>query len=126
LLVGFTTHHGTVTAASDWGHRAERKRVRPALKGSWEERFHDVALPRFWINLRESRNHGSLATPLLERAIGVIYRPETERLSHYFQANVAEQFDAIIHIDDTRAVEPLELSSVWDEGELPETYPFNL
>ena len=59
-----------------------------------------------------------------ERAIGVIYRPESERLSHYFHARLPKQFDAIIHIDETRAVEPLERTSIWDEGELPETYPF--
>jgi erythromycin esterase-like protein len=65
-----------------------------------------------------------LAGTLLERAIGVIYRPETERLSHYFIARLADQFDAVIHIDETRAVEPLERTSLWEEGELPETYPW--
>lgn len=60
----------------------------------------------------------------LERAIGVIYRPETERVSHYFQARLADQFDAVVHIDETRAVEPLELTSEWEAGELTETYPW--
>jgi erythromycin esterase-like protein len=60
----------------------------------------------------------------LERAIGVIYRPETERLSHYFDARLAEQFDAVIHIDETSALEPLERTSEWEVGELPETYPW--
>jgi erythromycin esterase-like protein len=125
VLVGFTTHHGTVTAASDWGERAERKRVRPALRHSYEELLHETALPRFWINLRDAgKRIDVLHESRLERAIGVIYRPETERVSHYFQARLAEQFDAIIHIDETRAVEPLERTSIWDEGELPETYPF--
>lgn len=125
VLVGFTTHHGTVTAASDWGERAERKRVRPALRGSYEELLHETALPRFWINLRDAgKRTDVLHESRLERAIGVIYRPETERVSHYFQARLAEQFDAIIHIDETRAVEPLERTSIWDEGELPKTYPF--
>jgi erythromycin esterase-like protein len=125
VLVGFTTHHGTVTAASDWGERAERKRVRPALRGSYEEVLHETALPRFWINLRDvGKRSDVLHDSRLERAIGVIYRPERERVSHYFQARLAEQFDAIIHIDETRAVEPLERTSIWDEGELPETYPF--
>jgi erythromycin esterase-like protein len=125
VLVGFTTHHGTVTAASDWGERAERKRVRPALRGSYEELLHETTLPRFWINLRDAGKRSDvLHDSRLERAIGVIYRPETERVSHYFQARLAEQFDAIIHIDETRAVEPLERTSIWDEGELPETYPF--
>ena len=60
----------------------------------------------------------------LERAIGVIYRPDTERLSHYFEARLADQFDALIHLDETRAVEPLERTSEWEVGELPETYPW--
>ena len=127
VLVGFTTYHGTVTAASDWGKAAERKRVRPALRESYEDLFHQVALPRFWINLRQSSEKGNvLDKPRLERAIGVIYRPETERLSHYFQARLAEQFDAVIHFDETHGVEPLERTSVWDAGELPETYPFSV
>jgi erythromycin esterase-like protein len=127
ILIGFTTYHGAVTAASDWGARAERKRVRPALRESYEDVFHSVALPRFWINLRRpEREVEVLKKPRLERAIGVIYRPETERLSHYFNAHLSAQFDAIIHIDETSAVEPLERTSVWDKGELPETYPFNV
>ena len=127
VLIGFTTYHGTVTAASDWGARAERKQVRPALRESYEDLFHNVMLPRFWINLRELSPHVDvLRKPRLERAIGVIYRPEMERLSHYFEANLSEQFDAVIHFDETRAVEPLERTSIWDRGELPETYPFNV
>jgi erythromycin esterase-like protein len=122
--IGFTTHSGTVTAASDWGEPAERKRVRPALAGSYEELFHATGIPRFWINLRE-RNEAIdlLRWERLERAIGVIYRPETERLSHYFEARLPDQFDAVIHIDETHALEPLERTSDWDRGELPETYP---
>jgi erythromycin esterase-like protein len=127
VLIGFSTHHGTVTAASDWGARAERKNVRPALGGSYEEIFHQTGLSRFWIDLRNVGDKvGVLYGPRLERAIGVIYRPETERLSHYFHARLPKQFDAIIHIDETRAVEPLERTSIWDKGELPETYPFNV
>jgi erythromycin esterase-like protein len=123
-LIGFTTHRGTVMAASDWGEPAERKRVRPALSGSYEELFHEVGLDRFWINLRAGEVAPAiLGVERLERAIGVIYRPETERLSHYFHARLTEQFDAIIHINETRAVEPLERTSVWEAGELPETYP---
>jgi len=117
LLVGFTTFSGTVTAASDWGGRAERKRVRRALPGSWEELLHEVGAPRF------SLDPSALKGRRLERAIGVVYRPETERISHYFHARIAEQFDALIHIDETTAVEPLERSSEWERGELPETYP---
>ena len=127
VLIGFSTNYGTVTAASDWGARAERKRVRPALQGSYEKLFHETGLPRFWINLRDADEKiDVLREPRLERAIGVIYRPETERLSHYFQAHLSKQFDAVIHIDETCAVEPLERTSIWDEGELPETYPFQV
>jgi erythromycin esterase-like protein len=126
VLIGFSTHHGTVTAASDWGAPTERKTVRPALRGSYEELFHETGLRRFWIDLRASGQIGVLQQQGIERAIGVIYRPETERLSHYFHARLPEQFDAIIHIDETRAVEPLEQTSVWDAGELPETYPFKV
>jgi erythromycin esterase-like protein len=77
--------------------------------------------------MREAgRLKNALRAPRLQRAIGVIYRPETERQSHYFHARLADQFDAVIHIDETRAVEPLERTSLWDTGELPETYPSGL
>jgi erythromycin esterase-like protein/predicted phosphoribosyltransferase len=117
LLVGFTTYAGTVTAASDWGGPAERKRVRRSLPGSWEELFHQREVDRFWLEPRELRGRR------LERAIGVVYRPDTERASHYFHARIADQFDAVIHIDETQALEPLERSSEWDDGDLPDTYP---
>ncbi len=124
VLVGFTTYHGTVTASSDWGGQAERKCVRPALQGSFEALFHEVGLKRFLLLLREeSQLKAALRQPLLERAIGVIYRPETERLSHYFHARLSDQFDAVIHFDETRAVEPLERTSMWEAGEAPETFP---
>jgi erythromycin esterase-like protein len=128
VLIGFSTHHGTVTAASDWGEVAERKNVRPALAGSYEELFHETGLTRFWIDLRDvgEKVVSALYGPRLERAIGVIYRPETERLSHYFHARLPKQFDAIVHIDETRALEPLERTSVWEEGELPEGFPFKV
>src|SRR5207244_12309468 len=113
-------------ATSDWGAIAERKNVQPALRGSYEELFHETGLDRFWIDLRDVSNNDALSGPRLERAIGVIYRPESERLSHYFHARLPKQFDAIIHIDETQAVEPLERTSVWEAGELPETYPFNV
>ncbi len=124
VLVGFTTFSGTVTAASNWGRPAERKQVRPALGGSYEALFHQVGLPRFMLNLKaDSRVARSLDAAMLERAIGVIYLPETERQSHYFQARLANQFDVILHFDETRAVEPLERTSQWEAGEAPETYP---
>jgi erythromycin esterase-like protein/hypoxanthine phosphoribosyltransferase len=120
LLVGFTTFAGTVTAASDWGGPAERKNVRPALAGSWEELFHERGVPRFLIE------PAGLGGRRLERAIGVIYRPRTERNSHYFHARLSQQFDAVIHIDETRALEPLERTSEWEAGELPETFPWGV
>jgi erythromycin esterase-like protein/predicted phosphoribosyltransferase len=120
LLVGFTTYTGTVTAASDWGAPAERMYVRRALPGSWEELFHEQGLPGFLVDT--AGMHGRR----LERAIGVVYRPETERISHYFHARLADQFDAVIHLDATHAVEPLERTSQWERGELPETYPWGV
>jgi erythromycin esterase-like protein len=124
VLIGFTTHHGTVTAASDWGGAAERKRVRPGLPGSFEALFHEVDTPRFLLPLRRGGCAAAdLQEPRLERAIGVIYRPETERLSHYFYARLPEQFDAVLHFDETRAVEPLERTARWHTGEPPETFP---
>jgi erythromycin esterase-like protein len=124
-LVGFTTYSGTVTASSDWGARAERKIVRPALQESYEYLFHQVGVPRFLLSLRTDKSvYSALHEPRLERAIGVIYRPETERLSHYFQARLSEQFDAVIHLDQTHALEPLERTEHWEKGEEPpETYP---
>jgi erythromycin esterase-like protein len=123
--VGFTTYTGTVTAASDWDGRTERKRVRPALPGSYEALFHEAGPPRFLLDFRDDGEATeALREPRLERAIGVIYRPETERRSHYFHARMADQFDAVIHIDETRAVVPLDRDSGWEEqGEVPETYP---
>ncbi|HEX7405676.1 MAG TPA: erythromycin esterase family protein [Candidatus Nanopelagicaceae bacterium] len=124
ILIGFTTYSGTVTAATNWGGSAERKRVRPALPGSYESLFHDVGLDRFMVLMpKGSEANRVMKAPLLERAIGVIYRPETERQSHYFHASLSSQFDAVIHIDETRAVEPLERTAQWERGEVMETYP---
>jgi erythromycin esterase-like protein len=123
LLVGFSTFDGTVTAASDWGGPAERKRVRPALPGSHEALLHGTGSGRFWIDTAAPAVQAALRLPRLERAIGVIYRPQTERSSHYFGARLADQFDAFIHLDRTRALEPLERTSLWDTGEPPETFP---
>ena len=125
LLVGFTTHHGTVTVASDWGGAAERRTVRPALAGSHEALFHEAAPLRFQLIFHpgDPATEG-LRAPRLQRAIGVIYRPETERASHYFQARLSDQFDAVLHFDETRAVEPLETTAGWERGEVPETFPF--
>jgi len=125
VLAGFTTYTGTVTAASNWDGPAERKRVRTALSGSYESLFHAAGVPSFLMILRGATwLSGVLNQDMLERAIGVIYLPESERVSHYFQARLANQFDAVIHLDETRAVEPLERTSQWEAGEFPETYPF--
>src|SRR5439155_11572071 len=94
VLIGFSTHHGTVTAASDWDGPAERKRVRPALPGSYEALFHAAGLPRFLLTLRAGcKAPDGLREPRVERAIGVVYRPETERISHSFLARLPDQFD---------------------------------
>lgn len=126
-LIGFTTYSGTVTAASEWGGVAERKQVRPALNGSIEELFHETGRPEFLASATISR---AVSEPLdvvrLGRAIGVIYLPATERQSHYYHVRPGEQFDAIIHLDRTRALEPLEVTSTWTAGETPETYPTGL
>ena len=127
LCVGLTTYTGTVTAARDWGARAERRQVRRALNGSWEHVFHDAGLRRAVLDTRADIDLASaLRRERLERAIGVLYLPDSERRSHYFQARPAEQFDYVIHIDETRAVEPLERTQSWDAGELAETYPTGL
>ena len=124
FLLGFSTHSGTVTAATDWGDAAQTKTVQPSLPDSYERLFHDTGVGRFLLNIRDNeRVHATLHEERLERAIGVIYRPQSERLSHYFFADLSTQFDALIHIDETRALEPLEPNAPMLEHELPETYP---
>jgi erythromycin esterase-like protein len=123
--IGFTTYSGTVTAADDWGGPAERKRVRPALADSVEDLFHSTGEKEFLLSFAVATDAADvLSYARLERAIGVIYRPQTERQSHYFRARVSGQFDAVIHLDETRALEPLERTAGWEQGEAPETYPF--
>jgi erythromycin esterase-like protein len=123
-LVGFTTYTGTVTAASGWDNPAERKHVNPGLPGSYEALFHEAGIGNFLLLLKKRDKVNSLlAEPRLERAIGVIYLPRSERVSHYFHAQLPEQFDVVIHMDETRAVEPLERTAAWEAGEVPETYP---
>ena len=125
-LVGFGTDHGTVAAASDWDGPMEIKRVRPAHADSYERLCHDSALPAFLLALREPRRRevrDELGAARLERAIGVIYRPESELASHYFQAILPMQFDEYVWIDETHAVTPLPAAR--GDGP-PETYPFGL
>jgi erythromycin esterase-like protein len=108
VLVGFTTYTGTVRAASEWGAPPELKRVRPALPESYENVFHAAGVPNFLLIMRGQRPVSeALRPPRLERAIGVIYLPQSERVSHYFHARLPDQFDAVIHLDETRAVDPL-------------------
>jgi len=119
--IGFTTHTGTVTAAPTWDAPAELMAVRPSLPGSYERLFHDTGLGSFLLDLRGPAGD-ALREPRLERAIGVIYRPATERQSHYFSASLSRQFDLVIHYDVTRALEPLELWPQRD-ADLPDTWP---
>lgn len=121
--LGFTTYNGTVSAASDWHMPVERKTIRDALFNSYEDLFHNVAISKFFLSLDDK---SSVPEKMLERAIGVVYAPHAERQSHYFYASLAEQFDAVIHYDTTTALEPLEKTSLWLEGEVPESYPSGL
>ena len=124
VLIGFSTYTGTVTAASDWDAPHERKRVCPAFLESYEALFHETGLSCFLLPLRaESHMHQILRGPRLERAIGVIYLPSSERISHYFSARLPQQFDAMLHFDTTHAVEPLDRTEQWERGDAPETYP---
>lgn len=123
-LIGFSTYEGFVTAASEWDAPAEHKRVRPGMPGSYEALLHEVGVDRFLLPLREEGPaRDALMRRRLERAIGVIYLPRTERHSHYFSAQMARQFDAVIHIDRTTAVQPLDPGGGWHSDEPPETYP---
>ncbi len=125
-LVGFGTHGGTVAAASEWGGAMEIKNIQPALPNSYEQLCHATGFARFILGLRgrgELFGTKGLGKPRLERAIGVIYRPETERASHYFEANLPQQFDEYIWFDDTSAVTPLDTAEI--KG-LPDTYPFGV
>jgi erythromycin esterase-like protein len=123
FLVGFTTSSGSVTAASNWDEPPQRKQVRQPLPGSYERLFHELGERNFLLPFAREEPLEALEGPLLERAIGVIYRPETERQSHYFTARIARQFDAVIHFDRTRAVVPLDPGASWAHDDLPETYP---
>jgi protein-L-isoaspartate(D-aspartate) O-methyltransferase len=125
-LIGFGTHEGTVAAASDWDGPMEIKAVQPALDRSYEKLCHEAGHPRFMLPLRDlaaGTLRRGLNKPRLERAIGVIYRPETELASHYFEAHLPNQFDEYIWFDKSSAVTPLGTKEL--EG-LPDTYPFGL
>jgi erythromycin esterase-like protein len=125
FLLGFTTHHGTVCAASDWDLPAEFKDVMPSRPDSIERLMHDTGMDRFVLPLHDASPTLAqmLCADRLERAIGVIYRPDTERWSHYFGACVAQQFDALVHIDTTQALQPLDREPWPVHTSEPETYP---
>jgi erythromycin esterase-like protein len=126
-LIGLGTHTGTVAAADDWDEPMQIKRVRPSLPESHERVSHDSEVPSFLLDLREGEPDGeirkALMEPRLERFIGVIYRPETERWSHYSEAILPRQFDAWVWFDETSAVTPLPGEQRPGEDE---TYPFGL
>jgi protein-L-isoaspartate(D-aspartate) O-methyltransferase len=126
VLIGFGTDRGTVAAASDWDGPMEIKQVRPAHPDSYERLCRDSGVDRFVVDLREGQHselRSGLLYPRLERAIGVIYRPETELASHYFDASLPRQFDAYLWFEETRAVTPLPTPP---RAGVPETYPFGL
>jgi erythromycin esterase-like protein len=125
LLLGMTTFTGTVTAASDWDTPMRHMRVQPALAGSVEALCHDMGMPRLLLDLRDV-DAVERRTRRLERAIGVVYRPATERQSHWFGTVLARQFDALLHLDHTRAVRPLDPGRHWHDPELPDTFPFGV
>src|SRR6266566_3845663 len=126
VLIGFGTDRGTVAAADDWDGPMKIKTVRPAHRDSYERLCRDSGVSRFLVDLRQGRSaelRSSLLYPRLERAIGVIYRPETELASHYFEASLPRQFDAYLWFEQTRAVTPLPTTPC---PGMPETYPFGL
>lgn len=123
-LIGFSTYRGTVTAASEWDSVAECKIVRPGTPESYEALFHETGIQDFMLVLRGNKQLShQLDISRLQRAIGVLYLPQTERQSHYFFSKLPEQFDAIIHIDTTHALTPMEPTALWHKGEIFETYP---
>jgi protein-L-isoaspartate(D-aspartate) O-methyltransferase len=122
--IGFGTHAGTVAAASHWDGPMEIKQVVPSLAESYERLFHESGVPNLCLDLRQALNGPEgLNKPRLERAIGVIYRPETELASHYFQAVLPRQFDEYVWFDQTKAIAPFETKTL---EEMPDTYPFGL
>ncbi|KVN13754.1 MULTISPECIES: erythromycin esterase family protein [unclassified Burkholderia] len=122
LSIGFTAYTGHVSAASRWDGDVERKWMRPALPDSYEHLFHVTRLDRFFLPLREIVAQ-PLREALLERAIGVIYLPETERDSHYFMSSITGQFDALFHLDETNSLEPLAPPGAWHPREAPVSAP---
>lgn len=125
FLLGFTTHTGSVAAADDWDAPVRRKQVLPSREDSIERLLHDSGVSQFVLPLRDApaELRSALLEPRRERAIGVIYRPDTELWSHYFAASLAMQFDAVVHVDRTHALRPLEAEHPWEHEAEPETFP---
>jgi erythromycin esterase-like protein len=124
-LIGFGTHAGTVAAASHWGGEMEVKRVRPSHRDSYECLCHEAKVARFLLHLsKDEALRRRLLEPRLERFIGVIYRPDTELMSHYADASLPQQFDAFVWFDETSAVKPLTQEP--QQPGIPDTYPFGL
>lgn len=124
--IGMATHAGTVAAAAEWNGPRETMKVVPSLPESYERVLHDSEVPKFFLPLRDCDSlelRDRLSQPRLERAIGVIYKPDSERESHYFNACLPDQFDELVWFDETSAVTPLKTSEL--EG-MPDTYPFGL
>jgi len=129
FLLGFSTHTGSVTAADDWDLPPRAMRIVPSRDDSVERLLHDAGEERYVLVLRDvgAELREALARPLLERAIGVVYRPDTERWSHYFRARLADQFDAVVHLDTTTALRPLDPAGEPEPVEAEaETYPSGL
>ncbi|HVF35418.1 MAG TPA: erythromycin esterase family protein [Candidatus Saccharimonadia bacterium] len=126
FLLGFTTSTGTVTAADNWDEPPQRKAVQPPLPGSYERLFHELGEPAFLLPFGRGEPLEALAGPLLERSIGVIYRPGSERISHYLEARIDRQFDAVVHFDTSRALAPLDASGGRADEDPPDTYPSGL
>jgi erythromycin esterase-like protein len=127
MLIGFGTHTGTVAAASDWDGEMEIKQVRPSRSDSVERLFHDSGVPSLLLDLRHAAHPAlrqRLTEPRLERFIGVIYRPETELMSHYSEVSLPQQFDAYVWFDQTSAVTPLATEEIKGQDAVPDTYPF--
>lgn len=129
-LIGFGTHTGTVACASDWDAPMEVKAVKPSMPESHERQAHNAGIERFLLDLRPEARNGArraLADPRLERFIGVIYRPETERWSHYAECRLPEQFDAWVWFDETTAVTPLGAERTAERASgAEETWPFGV
>lgn len=130
-ILGCGTHTGTVAAAHEWDENMQIMNVLPSRGDSWEILAHNTGVPSFLLDLRKDHADPALRALIslekrLQRFIGVIYRPDTERISHYSQAHIHKQFDGYIWFDETHAVNPLETIQPITPLGKEETYPFGL